>query len=550
MRNSPTDRTPRLRSAGVLLLALAAGACARTTRLEPVAPPEAPDFVRVADSIIATPPMHRAFLGIEVYDPIAKRVLYSHNGERHFVPASNQKLWPTTTALHFLGPDYRYRTPILGVGLDADSDTASALVVVGRGDPTFSERFHTPDPVVIGPGGDTVRARPDPVVSHRRNLAVLDSLADSVVASGVKRVTGDLIVDATFFDEAIIPGAWTFGNLNGTSAPPTGAFVVAEGVMLVQVAPGPSVGAPAIVTPWTSAGYVPFTNEVVTVEAEAPTPAEERGGRRGRRIQTSRGPWSDTLHLVGSIPLGAEPQLLRLPMTDPVVFAANALANALRSRGVTIDGSVRVVRDSAEAAAIREGRLGPAAAALAVTELTTWSSPPMSDIVRHILQPSQNWIAEQLLRTLGGEKRGRGSWREGIAVEMEFLVGTVGIDSLAVRANDGSGMSPQNLVTPHGIVQLLDYARTAPWSQVFRDALTGPGRPGTLQNRLPHLAGRLTGKTGTLNSVNALSGYLTVRDGRELIFSTFSNASGLGSGPPVEALNKLVATLADGIPPE
>lgn len=236
-------------------------------------------------------------------------------------------------------------------------------------------------------------------------------------------------------------------------------------------------------------------------------------------------------------------------MTDPVVFAAHALADALCSRGIAIDGAVRVVRDSAEAAALREGRLDATAAALPVREVAAWSSPPLSVIVKNILQPSQNWIAEQLLRTLGAEKRGRGSWHEGIAVEMEFLVRTVGIDSTALGFNDGSGMSPQNLVTPHAIVQLLDHARTASWGPTFRDALTGPGRPGTLSNRLPQLAGRLTGKTGTLNSVNALSGYVRTHDGRELIFSIMSNASGLGGGPVVTAIDLIVETLANGMLP-
>ena len=260
-----TPRSSALR-AGAVALVLASAACARSAPLQPPAPPPpaAPDFARLADSIVSTPPLHRAHIGIEVYDPAARRVLFRHNADRHFVPASNQKYWPTSTALHALGPDWRYRTPVLGVGFDAGTGTAQALVVVGRGDPTFSERFHAPDPVVVDASGDTVTVRPDAATSHRRSLAVLDSLADSLVARGVKRVAGDLIVDASLFDEAIIPGAWTFGNLNGTSAPPTGAFVVAEGVMIVSVAPGATVGAPAVVSPWTPAGIVPIASKVVT----------------------------------------------------------------------------------------------------------------------------------------------------------------------------------------------------------------------------------------------------------------------------------------------
>jgi D-alanyl-D-alanine carboxypeptidase/D-alanyl-D-alanine-endopeptidase (penicillin-binding protein 4) len=317
--------------------------------------------------------------------------------------------------------------------------------------------------------------------------------------------------------------------------------------MVVSVAPGATVGAPAVVAPWTPAGIVPIANMVVTGEA-APAPGEERGFGR-ERISTERGPWSDTLKLRGSITPGAEPQLLRVPMTDPVVFAAYALADALRGRGIAVDGAVRVVRDSTEAAALRGGLLAGAATPLPVGELTAWSSPTLGVIVKHILQPSQNWIAEQLLRTLGAEKRGRGSWRDGIAVELEFLVGTVGIDSTALVLNDGSGMSPQNLVTPGAVVQLLEYARTAPWGQVFHDGLTGPGRPGTLSNRLRGLEGRAFGKTGSLNGVNAVSGYVTTPDGRELIFSILSNASGLGSGPVVSAIDQMIMALGSGIVP-
>lgn len=517
-----TAHIAALRAATFLFLPLAA-ACGGPGPVEPISP--APlDFVRVADSIVAMPPLHRGHIGIEVYDPATKRVLYQHNGERHFVPASNQKLWPTTTALHVLGPDFRYRTPILGVDLDPTTGTARALVVVGRGDPTFSERFHGSD------------------------LAVLDSLADSLVSAGLSCVSGDVIVDASRFDEAIVPGTWTFGNLNGTSAPPTGAFVVAEGVFHASVAPGPEIGGPAVVTVQAPPDVVPVLNEVLTVALE-PLPADSARPERRRRIARSRGPWSDTLRLRGTVELGEEPVDVRLPMTDPVRFAAHAFADALRARGVVLEGAVRVVRDSVEAASLREGRLDAASAPLPVRELTAWTSPPMSDIVRHILQPSQNWIAEQLVRTLGAEKTGRGGWREGIEVEEEFLFGLVGIDSTALSLNDGSGMSHQNLVTPHAVVQLLEHARRAPWSPVFREALAAPGKPGTLQRRLTHLEGRLSGKTGTLSNVNALSGYVTTRDGRELIFSVLSNASGLPGTPVVSAINEIVAALADGIVP-
>lgn len=505
---------------GALALLLVSAACARTAPAGPPGPP-AWEFARFADSVLSTAPLHRAHIGIQVYDPATRRVLYSHNAERHFVPASNQKYWPTATALQVLGPDWRYRTPILGMGFDGASGEAAALVVVGRGDPTWSERFYPESPDVLG------------------------ALADSLVAAGLKRVRGDLVVDASYFDESIIPGSWTFGNLNGTSAPPTGAFVVGEGVMTVVVEPGSSVGSAVVVTPAAPGGVMTVLNRVVTSEAApAAVPGSGGGPGGGRRFITSRGPWSDTLRLTGTLALGSEPQTLRLPMTDPVRFAAHAFADALRERGVVIEGAVRVVADSAEAAALRAP-----AEPVTVVELTAWTSAPMSDVVRHILQPSQNWVAEQLVRTLGAEKGEAGSWRGGIAVEEDFLFNVVGIDSAALSLQDGSGMSHQNLVTPEAVVQLLDHARTAAWGQVFRDGLTGPGRPGTLSNRMRILEGRVTGKTGTLSNVNALSGYVTTDDGRELIFSFLSNASGLGGAPVVSALDRMVEVLASaGVP--
>lgn len=510
MRSS--SRGIRGRRQGALLLAvLAVGACSRGGPAAPPSPARG-DFARLADSILDAPPLHRAHVGIVVYDPGEDRILYARNAERHFVPASNQKYWPTATALHLLGPEFRYRTPVLGVGFDRTSGAARALVVPGQGDPTWSQRFHDED------------------------LAVLGFLADSLVAAGLQRVSGDLVVDASRFDESIIPGSWTFGNLNGTSAPPSGAFVVGEGIVRVRVQGGAAAGAPATVTPEAPAGVVPVGNGVVTGAADAP-----------RRVTTGRGPWSDTLRLSGVVPAVGDAQVLRLPMTDPVRFAAEAFADALRERGVALEGGVRVVRDPLQAAAHREGRAaanggGP----VPVVELASWTSPPLTDIVTAILQPSQNWIAEQLVRTLGAERGDGGSWRAGIALQEAFLFGTVGIDSTALRMQDGSGMSHQNLVTPLAVVQLLDHARTATWGPAFRDGLTGPGRPGTLSGRLGSLEGRMVGKTGTLSNVNALSGYLVTRDGRELIFSILSNASGQPGGPVVSAIDRMVEALGNG----
>ena len=179
------------------------------------------------------------------------------------------------------------------------------------------------------------------------------------------------------------------------------------------------------------------------------------------------------------------------------------------------------------------------------TRLSTLTSPTMAEIVKGILEPSQNWMTEQLVRTLGMELGEEGSWREGFRVEEEFFVQEVGIDSLDIAYRDGSGMSTQDLVTPRSLVRILEYMRASPNAGIYRHALAGPGEEeGTLRSRLPGLEGRVFAKTGTLTHVASLSGYLFTDSGRELIFSILSNGSGLSSAVVRRGIDAIVMAVA------
>ncbi|HSL72211.1 MAG TPA: D-alanyl-D-alanine carboxypeptidase/D-alanyl-D-alanine-endopeptidase, partial [Longimicrobiales bacterium] len=177
--------------------------------------------------------------------------------------------------------------------------------------------------------------------------------------------------------------------------------------------------------------------------------------------------------------------------------------------------------------------------------VTAWTSAPLSAIVAGILQPSQNWIAEQLVRTLGMEKEGNGSWAAGIRAERRFLIDSMKVDSTTFNLRDASGLSAQNLLTPMAIVQLLAYVRQQPWAAAYRAALPTPGLPrSTLSNRLEGFEGKIFAKTGTISNVASLSGYVTTQSGRELIFSILVNSSGRPSAPVRRAIDALVTALA------
>lgn len=467
------------------------GACSQAAR--PAAPVPRVGFDFVADSIINNSDLSKAVWGIEVYDPASRRVLYSHNGNRHFIPASNTKLFVTTVAMGVLGPEYRYRTPLFATARDT---AIAALVLSGRGDPTWSERFH---------GGD---------------FTVLEQLADSVARSGIRRIDR-LVIDASRFGRERVHYTWEISDLPGIYAPPVAAVGVAEGTLQLVVRGAATPGQPASVSVIGPQGVFPIVGTVDTDTA---------GARLSLDVDYQN--WPDTIRLSGSIGVNAV-DTTRIAQPDAARFATAAFADALRARGIAIT-TADVTYDSVEVARIGAG-----------IPIAAWTSQPLTEIVAAILKPSQNWIAEQLLRTLGAEKGEIGSWEEGLKVEQRYLVDVIGLDSTDFQLRDGSGMSAQTLMTPKGFVRILEHTRQQPWAALYRAALPGAREPeSTLSTRFQGLENRIFAKTGSITNVSTLSGFLTTEGGQDLIFSILVNASGSPQAQVRRGMDRLVYTLA------
>jgi PBP4 family serine-type D-alanyl-D-alanine carboxypeptidase len=156
--------------------------------------------------------------------------------------------------------------------------------------------------------------------------------------------------------------------------------------------------------------------------------------------------------------------------------------------------------------------------------LAEHQSPPLIRALQIINKRSQNLHAEMLLRTLGAEFKGEGTNEAGLEVVRDFLV-EAGIDSEKIRLNDGCGLSRDNLITPRFQTSLLQFLSKRPYFDLFLDTLAVSGTDGTLRNRLSstEVRGSIHAKTGTLNGVTTLSGYMTTKSGRNLVFSIFAN---------------------------
>lgn len=484
--------------AAVLVLA---GCSTATTPPTPPAPPASNrlPLVWIADSIIQASELRQAHWGVHVYDPARGRVLYSYDGLRHFIPASNTKLVVTTVAMGMLGPTYRIETPVMASAGTPDS-MPSRVVLVGRGDPTWSARYHSSD------------------------FAVLDQLADSIVARGIKRIGEELVIDASWFGNERVHGSWEIGDLPWYYAAPVSAVAIGEAAVRLIVKGGAKAGEPAIVSIDGPAGVIPIRSTVMTDTA---------GARPS--IDVDYQAWPDTAVVTGSIAVSAT-DTSDIAAPEPARFAGAALVRALEQRGVRVP-AWRIVYDSTEAERVRNAT---------PRRVATWKSEPVSEIIAGILQPSQNWIAEQLLKTLGRMAGTGPGWSESVAVERRYLIDKVGIDSTDFFLRDASGLSAQNLLTPAATVALLEHTRRAEWAEQYRAALPKPGMPrSTLTRRLLGLEGRLMAKTGSITNVNTLSGFIETVEGRTLIFSIYTNSTGTSAAAVREAMDKIVRAIAE-----
>ena len=389
-----------------------------------------------------------------------------------FVPASVLKVVTVAAALEHLGPAYRWVTRITTTGDGSGPVLDGDLVIDPGADPTWH----------AGRGnGDA--ARP------------LTELARQVRASGITRVRGDLVVDTTRFPGRMHPTDRGFADLPYRFGTPPAALALDDATIVVRVAAGPALGTPARVA---APDGVEVINLTTTVGPD----------RRGQGTLDFVPVWgTDTLLLRGEYPITEPAFVVAASDPAPVRRTARRLRAALVEAGVAVDGEARLAT--------------PADAGLARTVVAAFSSPPLEEVLDRMLTESHNWTADMLTLTLGREVAGTGRFDDGVDVVADFVERVTGTsDARGAWLEDGSGLSPSNLVTPRTVVEVLAYAVGQPWGQTLVAALARPGQ-GTLASwpTLPPLAA----KTGTLRHTVALAGVVDSESGTPILFCYFVN---------------------------
>ena len=477
---TPADRTSAVaQSAARPIVAAAAAAAA--------ASPEVAALQRDLERLITEPKWPHDQWSVMVVSLDRGDTLFAHGPSDVLAPASNMKVFTTAAALYYLGPDFRYNTFLMGTGPIENGVLKGDLVLYGTGDPTFSSRFG--------------KAR-----------GALESLADTLQALGVTHIEGAVIGDGSYFEGPGFGDGWKPDYMNMSYAAKAGALQYSEGIVTLQIKPG-AVGAPPIVLGLPGGDKVAVQNEATTVAK----------GRTSLTVMLTG--YDGPIRVGGQIARGAAPVTRAVPVADPAQYTAAIFAEVLSRRGIEAAGGVRSVRTAAESPVTGRSVFAPALDTSApVRVLAIHNSPPLIDVLSVINHKSHNLMAETALRTVGRVAAGEGSAAAGARAITHMLDASGEGISSQLTIVDGSGLSPLNRVNARSFVHMLSFMAKSPMFESFWSTLPEAGaRDGLRRMYRTGAEGNLRAKTGTIDHVSALSGYVRAANGEQLAFSIISN---------------------------
>lgn len=466
--------------------------------------------------------IRRGSIGIKIVSLASGKVIYEESAERYFMPASNMKNFTIATAIERLTPSYRFATSVYAVSKpDADGTLKGDLTIYGRGDMSYSTSFYEKDFYIA-----------------------IDGLADAIIRAGVKKIEGNLVGDESYFTGFAIPDGWEWDDLQWYYGAEVSALPYNDNVVDLSIK-GTTPGGPCVVN------ITPF-NPVFRVINTCVT----TGAKSAREPSVKKGLDDNTLEIGGTMPAG-ETYANQITVSRPAGLFIALLKERLEKKGVVITGQRKLIT-------AKDKSYMAAGSSIPPVEIARQEGPMFSTVAAKTMKPSQNLYTETILWTLGEQGRAyyvapgtsekenpfnnskSTSAERGRFVVRNFLT-EIGVAPDGIVQYDGSGLSRHNLVTPSAVVTLYMYmARQSRFSQVWMDSLTIGGVDGTLRNRFrgTRAQGNVRGKTGTIDQVSALAGYITTAGGERAVFSVIVN--GVPSGSlRVNVIDEIVGHLAN-----
>ena len=436
---------------------------------------------------LAQPRFGGAIWGVKIVSLDSDQTIFEDHADRLMSPASNSKLYTGALALDKFGGDYQIATPIYATAKPNRFGTVHGnLIIAGHGDPSWNaRRFGTNFWDIFAP------------------------FVSALTNAGVRRVTGDLIADASFFRGPPFGSSWTADDLQEAEAGEISALTLDDNIAQVRVLPGAKAGEPCELEPLQPATGLIFSNCTLTVT---------NGGER--HVENFRPLDGKIIYILGQLPVGGAEEILDIGIPRPADWFAAALKEALERNGIKISGKVRSIVWP-QIFVVDFSR---------VTKIGEVLSPPLRDVIRGFMKPSQNLETDLLFENVGETTRDSNSppWEtsEQLAVAaLEQFLAKTGAQKNEVQFDEGSGLSRNNLTTANATVALLQFMAAQTNANDFINALPIAGVDGTLRRRMKSTPaeGNVRAKTGTLRWANSLSGYVTSAAGEHLAFSIMLN---------------------------
>ena len=476
------------RAALALVAAFAVSACgaSRTAAVTPAPSAIARNPVQLLQAdlseIFQTPQFDRSFWSVLVREAASSDDLYALNAAKLMMPGSAMKIITVAAAAELLGWEHQFETKVVAVAPIDEGVLRGDLVVIGGGDPSISERSDVPDALV--------------------------AIARQVRNAGITRIEGGIIGDDDLFDDKGFGEGWTLDNLPYGYAAAVSALEYNEGSVDLVIHAGAAAGDPVTIQVRPGGSGLHIDNQLVTV-------AESGTGR----LTLQRLPGSSRVVVLGQIPAKAAPFARTASVDNPTAFFVAAFRDALIAEGIVVNGDAVDIDDFLAKPDLSAART-----------LVSHKSPPLRQLAASMMKVSQNQYAEMLLRTLGA------SGAMGLPTEAtSTAMGLLRMRAVLSRWNiaddgyviaDGSGLSRYNFVTSNALVGILQRMRADPkHASPFAETLPVTGRDGALSKRLAGTAaeGRVRAKTGTVDNVRAIAGYLDTANGETLVFSIIAN---------------------------
>lgn len=429
-------------------------------------------FTQIVETALARPEAGGTTIGFKAVDMKSGTVVFDRNSDTLFNPASNMKLVSTAAALYGLGAGYRFSTVIRSAAApDASGVIKGSIYVIGRGDPWLTDE---------------------------NTIKMVNDLYDT----GVRTVEGDIVIDDTYFDSIRSINGWENKSLRHCYEAPIGAMSVNFNCLWITVHPAGKAGSKARVEVHPDIDMFRLSNQVRTVKK----------GRSGVGLKMNISKNSINLLLSGRVSISDTSGIgVCRKIDNPPVYAGHALYDYMKKKGIRIKGAIKVRKADQEAR----------------HELLVYKSPPLEELVYHLNKESNNFMAEQTFKTLGAEKTGLpGTCEGGAQFTEQFLAKVIGAKPGSYRIENGSGLGLENRVTPDLLIRVLKFMDANPaYANAYMNSLPIMGLDGTLRNRhrFSDAANRIRAKTGFINNVITLTGYVETKGCDRLAFSLLMN---------------------------